>query len=348
MLDAARLAQFTPLHNLAPDNLARLARRLSVEEIPKGDVICREGDTDNVTLFLLEGGVELKSHGTSMNRVLQAGSPDAFFPLAPGRPRPYTVTATMPVRLFRVDNAALDRAVLLDEVSTTVSRIHDSGEAFQGDSAWLEEMMQHPAFRMLPRERLAMLLLKLEPRALGRGDTLIRQGDPADYYYIVKAGRLALSHQEDGGQARRIGELNPGSVFGEEALMSGKPCQVSIQAQVDCLVMCLPRHEFDTLLRKPLARPVSVNEAQVMLKAGAGLLDVRSPKEFNQGSIKGGVNLPIAELRSRWVELDRKRPYVLYCRNGTQSEAAAFMLAQRGFQVVVLQGGLQSLPRTQR
>lgn len=80
-----------------------------------------------------------------------------------------------------------------------------------------------------------------------------------------------------------------------------------------------------------------------MLKAGAGLIDVRSAAEYRQGSLKGSHNLPVAELRRRLGELDAQRSYVLLCANGTQSEAAAFLLAQRGYRVAVLRGGLQAV-----
>jgi len=86
-----------------------------------------------------------------------------------------------------------------------------------------------------------------------------------------------------------------------------------------------------------------VAEAQAMLRDGAGLLDVRSPEAFRRGSFKGSLNLPITELRARLRELDRKRPYVLICDNGRQSEVAAFLLTQRGFRAAVLRDGMRAL-----
>jgi CRP-like cAMP-binding protein len=118
MLTAEILKNFTPLHTLTDEHLARLAKRVVVEDVAKGAQVCVEGDTDNDAIYLLEGGVEMRSRSSSMSRVLQAGTPDAAFPVSPGRPRPYTATATTAARIFRIDNAKLDRAVLLDEVST--------------------------------------------------------------------------------------------------------------------------------------------------------------------------------------------------------------------------------------
>jgi len=343
MPDVELLKRYTPLHNLNDANLDRLARRLEIESVPKGAVICSEGGTDNDSIFLLEGGLELTSRDSSMRRVMQSGTPEAFFPVGPGRPRPYTIVATTPARIFRIDNSSLDRAVLLDEVSTTITRLRESGgEKFAGDTGWLEDMISNPAFQPLPRERLALVLLRFEPKAFKSGEAIIRQGDPGDYYYVVKEGRCAVARKGDDGKIQVLSELKSGSVFGEEALLLDAPRNASIVALNDGVVMRLPRAEFDELLKKPIIQYVNPSEAQSMLKAGAGLIDVRSVEEYHQGSLKGSQNLPITDLRRRMGELDPARSYVLVCRSGRQSEAAAFMLAQRGLRVAVLRGGMMA------
>jgi CRP-like cAMP-binding protein len=175
------------------------------------------------------------------------------------------------------------------------------------------------------------------------GEAVIRQGEPGDDYYIVKDGRFAVARKDAHGKVQVLSELRRGAVFGEEALLLDEPRNASIIGLSDGLVMRLPRAGFEELLKQPLLEYVSAAEAQAMLKAGAGLIDVRSAAEYRQGSLKGSHNLPVAELRRRLGELDAQRSYVLLCGNGTQSEAAAFLLAQRGYRVAVLRGGLQAV-----
>lgn len=345
MLSPEVLKNYTPLHGLTDEHLARLAKRAVVEDVVKGAELCREGGTDTDAIYLLEGGVELSSQSSSMKRVLQAGTPDAYFPLGPGLPRPYTIRATTAARIFRIDNAKLDRAVLLDEVSTTITRIHDVGSAFHGDSEWLEQMLSTPAFSALPRERVAMLLLKLEPMIVKNGAPVIRQGEEGDYYYIVKEGEFSVSRKNAQGKVSLVNKLKRGGVFGEEALLTGEPRNANIVAMSDGIVMRLAKADFVELLKKPLIAYVTVEEAQDRLRRGARLVDVRSAADFKQGALKGSVNIPIAEMRGRLSQLDPVCPYVLYCSNGVQSEVAAFLLRQRGFEVAVLRNGLQSILR---
>ena len=345
MLTPETLKNFTPLHGLSDEHLVRLTKRVKVEDIAKGTELCHEGGTDSDSIYLLEGGVELHSQSSSMKRVLQAGTPDAYFPLGPGLPRPYTITATTTARIFRIDNAKLDRAVLLDTVSTTITRVHASGNAFSGDNEWLEQMLDNPAFSALPRERVAMLLLKLEPIPVKNGEAVIRQGAAGDYYYIVKEGQFSVSRKNAQGKVNLVDRLKRGDVFGEEALLTGDPRNANIVAMSDGIVMRLAKTDFEELLVKPLITYVTVEEAQERLRRGARLVDVRSAAEFQQGALKGSVNIPIDDLRAHLSRLDPICPCVLYCSNGVQSEVAAFLLRQRGFDVAVLRNGLQSILR---
>jgi rhodanese-related sulfurtransferase len=52
-------------------------------------------------------------------------------------------------------------------------------------------------------------------------------------------------------------------------------------------------------------------------------------------------------VRNMFAVLDRSREYLAYCQSGRRSAAAAFLFAQRGFRVWVLDGGLRAVERQQ-
>jgi rhodanese-related sulfurtransferase len=79
---------------------------------------------------------------------------------------------------------------------------------------------------------------------------------------------------------------------------------------------------------------VSGPVAREKVKAGALLLDVRSPGEFRGGAIPGAINIPVQSLGNRLGELDRARPIVVYCASGMRSASAASMLRKSGFSEV--------------
>lgn len=84
----------------------------------------------------------------------------------------------------------------------------------------------------------------------------------------------------------------------------------------------------------PVARWEGLEGADVFL------LDVRSPAEFERGHVEGAVSLPLEDLRSRSAELPSDRPIWVYCRVGQRGYYATRLLAQRGFDVRNLLGGI--------
>ena len=61
----------------------------------------------------------------------------------------------------------------------------------------------------------------------------------------------------------------------------------------DGTLMRLSKDDFDTLLKEPLMKTVTFDEAKEMVAKGAQLLDVRLPNEFEKWNIKGSINMPL-------------------------------------------------------
>ncbi len=347
MIEIDRLKKLVPLNSLAEPNLKRLGKRLNAEQYKAGQVICKEGDTDPETIYLLSGKLQLTSTSTTMKRYMDAGSDEAKYAVVDMPPRPYTVTADTDVEVVRVGNYELDRAVMLDEVTTTVTEITGAqGKDVGGNTDWLSEMVASETFNKLPPEKLASLLMKLEALPVKTGDVVIRQNDPGDYYYVIKEGRFNVSRKDGQGKVEILNELKTGNVFGEESLVSGTPRNASVVAMTDGLLMRLSRENFTELLKGPLLSYVTAGEAAALVKTGAKIIDVRTEREFKQGALKGSINIPVFYLREKLGSLDMNTRYIVSCQTGAQSEVAAFLLSQRGFDVCILKGGLQAIGKS--
>ena len=61
------------------------------------------------------------------------------------------------------------------------------------------------------------------------------------------------------------------------------------------------------------------------------LLDVRSNEEYQQGHIKGAVNISFDVISEHTAQLDKERPIVVYCRSGRRAGIAIETLQQLGF-----------------
>lgn len=72
-------------------------------------------------------------------------------------------------------------------------------------------------------------------------------------------------------------------------------------------------------------------------------LDVRQPKEYEQGHIPGTKLIPLPDLTERLDEIDPKKTTVVYCAVGGRSRVAAQILAGKGFEdVYSLSGGIKA------
>lgn len=72
------------------------------------------------------------------------------------------------------------------------------------------------------------------------------------------------------------------------------------------------------------------------------LVDVRTPEEIGQGSIKNAFFINyFDENFSEKAEnvLNKNKPVYLYCRSGNRSKKAAKLLHEKGFEVISVAGG---------
>jgi rhodanese-related sulfurtransferase len=80
------------------------------------------------------------------------------------------------------------------------------------------------------------------------------------------------------------------------------------------------------------------SDLPALLRAGAIVVDVRSPSEFQQGSRPASLNIPLSEIKFRMKELDKSKPIILCCASGARSGMAAGILRKNGYGLVVNAG----------
>jgi NTE family protein len=112
-----------------------------------------------------------------------------------------------------------------------------------------EELLAEVAlFAALPEDIRKRLAKSCRTVRLAGGEWLFRQGDVADAMYIVRAGRLEVLFEPDGGRPERLHELGRGSAVGELALLSANPRSASIRARRDAVLLRVDRASFESML----------------------------------------------------------------------------------------------------
>lgn len=91
------------------------------------------------------------------------------------------------------------------------------------------------------------------------------------------------------------------------------------------------------------ATPIGLKETLETTPGNVVVVDVRDEESFRKEHILGATNIPAKDIVKRLADLPRDRTIVTYCWDMTCALApkAALELAQKGFKVQFLAGGLE-------
>ena len=236
------------------------------------------------------------------------------------------------------DSTTEDNSVTENSIEESTAEESESSDEEDGRN-WIRRMRHIMAFKNMPPANIKSLLQRMETISADENEVVIQQGSPGDYYYVLTEGEAIVTRTVE------LATLGAGSSFGEEALLSGSKRNASVTMTTSGQLMRLAKSDFNELLKEPLLDRVTPDEAQVRVAKGDVWIDVRHVTEFVHSHLQNALNIPLHELRLRMKELDKEQNYICYCGTGRRSSAAAFLLVQNGFKVVVLIGGVQKIPQ---
>lgn len=340
------LQAFVPLNSLSAERLDYLLEGQQLETLPAGSELCRRGESDGYTIYLLSGGVTLEGEGGG-TQDLDASDVEASYAVAPEQPRRFTVRARTPVNILRFESKRLDRILAWDQSTESLQKALAALQPGE-NSEWITRLLQSRLFYRLPPSNVVDLFQRLKPEKVVAGQRIIRRGDEADCCYIIKSGVAEVTIPGDGGPVT-LALLEKGQYFGEEGLLIEGTRNADITMSSDGELMRLDKVDFDTLLKAPSLALVDFSSAMARVAKGdAQWLDVRLGEEQERGILKGAYCLPLQALRVKSRLLPKDRRYIVYCDTGRRSAAAAFLLGVMGYDTQILEGGLWSLMRAER
>ncbi len=103
----------------------------------------------------------------------------------------------------------------------------------------------------IPTQRVQNVIATLQPSQVRAGETIVRQGAPADKFFILVEGTAEVLRDEDG-ESRSIASLGPGQLFGEVAIMRDEPRSATLRASSDVRLLALDRDRFRDLMAQAM------------------------------------------------------------------------------------------------
>jgi CRP-like cAMP-binding protein len=336
------LKTFAPLDGLKRENLAALAKKVSVRTMPAGRILFKEGDTDKRTIWLVGGMVEIREKDQTVAMV-RGGTPDTRSPLYPQIPRRVTARTVDEISYLAIDSELLDVMITWDQTGTyEVSELQTQMEGGGGDD-WMTTLLQTKAFHRIPPANIQAIFLRMQRVPFRAGEVIIKQGDEGDYFYAIISGKCIVTRETPlNKEGIKLAELGVGDTFGEEALIAEAKRNATVTMLNDGALMRLNKQDFRELMNEPLLQWVNYEEAREVVAKGGKWLDVRLPSEHQNLCIEDSLNIPLYFIRLKLSALDKSIPYVVYCDTGRRSSAAAYIMVERGFDAYVLTGGLTS------
>jgi CRP-like cAMP-binding protein len=224
---------------LPPGGLLELARALRARSVAPGEEVVRQGDEGDGFYLIDQGAFEVLVNGEPQVRL---GRGDFFGEraLLERVRRAASVIAIEPGRVFVLARRDFD-ALLASDIAFR-SRV-------QAALAYRDELRDMPLFHDLAPREVDALVARLVPRSVRCGETIIRQGEVGDRFYVIRSGRLRV--ERDGVV---LTDLGPGEAFGEIALLFDVPRTATVVAVEDARLLGLDAQDFRDVLAGYLGR----------------------------------------------------------------------------------------------
>ncbi|XP_049874066.1 cAMP-dependent protein kinase type I regulatory subunit isoform X2 [Pectinophora gossypiella] len=201
-----------------------------------GETVIRQGDEGDNFYIVDSGEVEVLVNGEPVTTISEGGS-FGELALIYGTPRAATVRARTTLKLWGLDRDSYRRILMGSTIRKR--RMYDE---FLSRVSILESLEKW--------ERLTVADA-LEPVSFTDGETIVRQGEPGNDFYIIVEGTAVVLQQRGGaaeGAAVEVGRLGPSDYFGEIALLLDRPRAATVRAAGPLKCVKLDRARFERVL----------------------------------------------------------------------------------------------------
>jgi CRP-like cAMP-binding protein len=108
-------------------------------------------------------------------------------------------------------------------------------------------LLTTPMFEDLEPQEIKEIIHVVEAQEFKPGDTIFQEGASGDAWYALYSGEVNVVKQSDNGELV-VNTLQPGTCFGEIAILDGLPRSASIRATKQTVVLRVPLNKFNELI----------------------------------------------------------------------------------------------------
>ncbi len=228
-----------------PAQLQSLARACYERKCRPGETIMREGEVGDSFFIVKSGRVSVWQHqeGAGELQVNSHGRGNYFGELAllHAAPRNATCRADTAVTLLGWRKPDFDRLARRHfELAANMEKLYRR----------LSLLQKIPLFKETPLSALKDIVSRLQLREIGPGETIIRQGEPGETFYVIEQGEVEILVETANSPVRPVDRRGPGEFFGEVALLMDTPRTATVRAIGQVWLLELWRTDFLNLVTR--------------------------------------------------------------------------------------------------
>src|SRR5579872_3564438 len=202
-----------------------------------GEEITTAGTFGNSFYILIRGRVVV-SWGTHSLATLGPGSFFGEMTLISGLPRNADVTAQEPSEAIEIPRRAFEYWMKKPgPFRNTMDQIYIE----RGLGNHLRTI---PDFADLDASIISALVKQVKLRIFSKDEVIVREGDEADSFYLIREGYVRVVKAMAGGEQRIVAYLKDGSYFGENALLRAQRRNATIIAMGKVEVIQVTKDDF--------------------------------------------------------------------------------------------------------
>ena len=201
--------------------------------VKENELLIREGDDGDLFYVIRQGKFEISKKSQGLLKLACPGDCVGELALLYGAPRAATVKCLSKEAVVW----CLHRSHLRRAIMKQVNKESNKNIGF---------LKKVPLLSSLLNSEIAAIDESLVEEVFNKNDTIIKQGDDGDKFYIIKTGQAKVIKQNDN---KEVGLLNTGDYFGERALIKNdKRAATIICESTQLILLSLTRSKFNQLL----------------------------------------------------------------------------------------------------
>ena len=127
----------------------------------------------------------------------------------------------------------------------------------------LAALREIPLFAKVREEDLESLAKVVIERRFAKNTTIVEEGLPGDYMYLIREGRVKVTKASDDGREKILSFMDAGGFFGDMSLFDQEPRSASVKTLEESRLLALSRRDVLEVLRRSPDFSLAVIEALI-------------------------------------------------------------------------------------